>query len=290
MKKLIYIMVSAAMLAGASACNKETTETPEAKDEYTTLHFTPEYDLDVEVKSVEIGKTDIWCFFYDYTNEEWKGPFKQSEINESTYSYQVPKTSAAVVHFVIMPEELLDYMNLENYSWIDIDKSLITLDKLNIYMTDSNEYHETHGSVGQWVTDLDQEDVSLNLTMGQRHRKSQLMVRFTNLPESVRTEDIVKEMHPGFGNLPLDKGIKLSDMRIEKRYDTWEGETTWYCADIYSIEGRTDRYSSNDYYYFTLTIETKDQKIYQTNDLYLYFNHNEEIRITIDYNQMTNNK
>ena len=278
-------MVSVAMLAAIQACNKQPIEGSDTEVEYTTLKFTPEYELDIDVKSIEIGKTDIWCYLYDYEKEVLLEPFKQSEINGSTYCYQLPKLESANIFFVAMPEELLDYMKLESPNYIYLDKSFISLDEQDIYMSEY-EYHSNYGCYGYYIWGLDSKDISLSLTMAPRYRKTHLMINFVDFPSTSKIEDIIDKVYPSFRNLQLNKGIDLEEMVVEKRYDSWEGETTWYTMDIYSICDNAENADS----YFTLKIETKDRKIYETSEMFNYYSQNEELRIYIDYYYLTNNK
>ncbi|MBQ7812433.1 MAG: hypothetical protein IJ394_07755 [Bacteroidales bacterium] len=282
MKKIIYILVSAAMLAGTAGCAKQPF--PEKDSETMTISIVPEFEMDIDVKSVEIGKTDIWCFVYDFdTMEQVEGsPVKQNEINGNVYSYQVPKCVNAQVHFAIMPENTTwkELYSTHYNNYIDCNDSFVTTTETELYM--SNGEWSSTGSYGIYVNSADSGTDTYPVTMQQRHRKTHVMFRVTNLPDGVTTESLIKNIHITMGGISLDKVLTPADMT--KEYTASENTTyEWLTADIYNYFGYDYREANSNYNEFTFTIETTDNRIFKSDEFYTNFEPNEAMEIVIDY-------
>lgn len=285
MKKIIYLLVSAAMLAVTAACGKQPS--PDKDPETMTISIVPEFEMDVDVKSVELGRTDIWCYVFDWdTKMQVEGsPVKQSEINGNVYSYQVPKCENAYVHFVIRPENSTwtDRYLSHNENVIDCNDSFVSTVETEIYA--SNRPSWTDGSHGIWVNSADSGTDTYTIEMYQLHRKMHLMFTFTNMPEGVTAESLIKNIHLKAGDIELDGTLDLSDMTVENESLTdWDNTMyKWYTKDIYMYFGYDYRQIYSDYRKIDLMIETTDNRIYRAEDIWFNYAHNEKMKITIDY-------
>ena len=286
MKKIIYILVSAATLAGTAGCAKQPF--PEKDSETMTISIVPEFEMDIDVKSVEIGKTDIWCFVYDFdTMEQVEGsPVKQNEINGNVYSYQVPKCVNAQVHFAIMPENTtwkeLYSTHFNNY--IDCNDSFVTTTETELYMSNGEWF--SMGSYGIYVNSADSGTDTYQVTMQQIHRKTHVMFRVTNLPDGVTTESLIKNIHITMGGISLGEALTLGDMTKDYAVgDDWDNtQYEWFTKDIYSYFGYDYRESYSSYNQVSLIIETTDNRIFKSDDFWIEYRPNENLKITVDYN------
>ena len=291
MKKFLYIMVSIALLTGVAACEKQGVDiNNEQQPQTRTLTLTPEYELGIDVKSAEIGTSDIWCMFWDADKWEWTGPFKQSEINGTTYSYQIPVTTNGYVFFAIMPEEMINnvYKSVSYYDpFIDINETFITTENPHIYMSSVNSYDD-YGSYGIYVNSQSQSSISMNVKLMQRHRKGHLMLRFTNVPVGVEMKDVINNIFIKFENLTLDKGFKFSDMNVELSTGSDYSTTyDWHTADVY-MYADSQRRNEEYYRHMSLIIERTDGQIYISDECSLNFYPSENIQFIIDYNYIVN--
>ena len=285
MKKIIYILVSAAMFAVTAACEKQPSlnKAPETM----TISIIPEFEMDVDVKSVELGQTDIWCYVYDGdTKMQVEGsPVRQSEINGNVYSYQVPKCENAYVHFVVKPENSTwtdRYLSHNEYI-IDCNDTFVSTAETEIYA--SNRPSWTGGSYGIWVNSADSGTDRYTVEMYQLHRKMHLMFTFTNMPEGVTAESLIKNIHLKAGGVGLDGTLDISEMAVENAVmSEWDNTMyKWYTKDIYMYFGHDYMQVNNDYRYIDLLIETTDNRIYSAEDIWFNYEYNENMKITIDY-------
>lgn len=286
MKKIIYIMVSAAMLCGLAACEKNPALEPE--QETMTITMEPEFELDVDVKSAAIGETDIWCFVYDGTTREQVNgsPVKQSEINGSTYVYQIPKCENAYVHFAIMPEETTWKSFYPEYSeYIECNDTFFTTEERELYMS-GNNYN--NGSTGIWVNSADSGSDSYNVTLWQKHRKIHLMIKMYDQPEGVLIEDIIKRINIKASEIELDTVLELSEMERETA-PTNSGYTTqyeWHVKDLWLHYGSDFRESYSNLNSIDFIFETHDKKIFTVEDVWFAYSCNESLRLDIDYDSI----
>lgn len=285
MKKIIYILVSAAMLAVTAACEKQPSlnKAPETM----TISIIPEFEMDIDVKSIEIGKTDIWCYIYDWdTKMQLEGsPVKQSEINGNVYSYQVPKCENAYVHFVVKPENSTwtdRYLSHNEYV-IDCNDTFVSTSETEIYASHRNRWEGE--SCGLWINSADSGTDTYTIEMYQLHRKMHLMFTFINMPEGVTAESLIKNIYLKAGDTELDGTLDIADMTLENAVmSDWDSTLyEWYTTDIYMYFGHDYRQVYDDYRYIDLMIETTDNRIYSAEDIRFNYSYNENMKITIDY-------
>lgn len=293
MKKTAYIFAMAAILA--AGCGKEViTPAEEEIPQTATLVFTPEYEMNVDVKSAEIGKSDIWCFLctieYDYdtgsNNYTYYEPIKQSEINGTSYLFNIPRKDNLYATFAIIPEgldakELEWEHNDQNYGnrYINLAQDLVTKEPFDLYMTSHNF---TDGSRYEQITFDDSLNTSISRTLEKAIHHVKTRLKFTNMPEGITPESYIRKIHFKVGSM------QQVTFTIDEMYDEMESTTTYKCADIYVNFSRS--YSSRAYYnYLFYTIETTDNKIFY-NPSYNYQLYNgyaiQQNTITIDYNSI----
>lgn len=273
MKKLIYILTAAvAMLA---ACEKQPAQM--AADETATIAFSPEFELEAEVKSASIGETDIWCFLYDNNTGALtsESPYKQKEINNGIYYFNVPKIDNGYITFAIMPE---DATYIVSSGWnngnISFNDNFVTTTETELYSTGSN-YDDSYGT---WVNTNDEGTDSFDLTLYQRHRECKLMFYFQDMPADVTPESLIKKIHVTVGSIKLDEVLTLDSMDKENI----DG-TDYWCKQTYLHFGYDYRNIWYDYSYIDLIIETVDNRIFTAYDLSFNYERNEQVKIKIDY-------
>lgn len=289
MKKIIYFLISTAICAGIIACDKQISSDKNSKT--MTISIMPKLEMDIDVRSVELGKTDIWCYVFDWdTKLQVEGsPVKQSEINGNIYSYQIPKCENAYVHFVIKPENSvwIDKYLTYNEMVIDCNDTFVTTTKTEIYASNRNRWEGE--SYGILVNSADSGTDIYTINMNQLHRRLHVMFTFTNMPEGITTENLIKKVHLSVGDIELDETLDPADMTIENApLSEWDSTLQkWYSTDIYLYFGYDYR-QVNSNRYIDLLIETTDNRIYSAKNIYYNYSYNENLKIIIDYNNITN--
>ncbi len=274
MKKLIYILTAAAV-AMLAACEKQPAQTSE--NETTTIAFSPEFELEAEVKSAVIGETDVWCFLYDNDTEALTpgSPYRQKEINNGVYYFNVPKINNGYITFAIMPENATYTVSSSWYNGqVNFNDNFVTTTEIELYSTGS-DYDNSHG---MWINTNDEGTDSFNLTLYQRHRECKLMFYFQDMPADLTPESLIKKIHVTVGSIGLDEVLTLDNMDKENI----DG-TDYWCKQTYLHFGYDYRNNWYDYNYIDLIIETVDNRIFTAYDLSFNYERNEEVKIRIDY-------
>ncbi|MGN1211456.1 MAG: hypothetical protein ACI4TM_07200 [Candidatus Cryptobacteroides sp.] len=287
MKQTAYIFAMAAVLV--AGCSKEAvTPAQEDSPQTATLVFTPEYDMEVDVKSAEIGKSDIWCFLYSYDYDTstytYYDPFKQSEINGTSYLYNIPRKDNLYATFAILPEGTeANELEWEHYqdNYINFAQDIISKDPFVLYMT---SYSFTYGSYYRSVSFDESGNASINegsRTLTQAVHRIKTRFYFYNLPEGTTAESCIRKIHIS-SNLIESESLSFS---FEDLYsETDDSGTTWICADIYLNYSNSIKKNIN-YDNICYIIETTGNKIFRTEYSY-YFKNNTAVMQTsmnIDY-------
>lgn len=273
MKKLIYILTAAAAMMLA-ACEKDPVQN--SVTETATITFTPDFELEAEVKSAAVGKSDIWCFLLDAgTGMLTEGsPYKQKEINNGVYYFNVPKVSSGYAVFTIMPEDATYIVDTDWNLRIYFNDNFVTTTETELYSTGG-----THDDCyGTWVNTNDEGIDSFNNTLYQRHRECKLMFYFQDMPEGVTPQSLIKNIHVTVGSTELDEVLTLDNM---EQINT--AGTDYWCKQTYLHFGYEYRNLKSDYRYIDLKIETLDNRIFTADDIYYEYERNEEVKIRIDY-------
>lgn len=292
MKKTAYIFAMAAILA--AGCGKEViTPAEEEIPQTATLVFTPEYEMNVDVKSAEIGKSDIWCFLYSFDygtgTATYYDPFKQSEINGTSYLYNIPRKDNINIFatFAILPEGIdANELEWEHYQdkYISLAQDKISKDPFVLYMT---SYNFTYGSYYRSVSFDESGNASIHensRTLTQAVHLLKTKFNFTNLPEGTTAESYIRKIHIS-SNLIQSESPSFS---FEEMYsETDDNGTTWICADIYLNYSNSIK---NNYSYDTISyiIETTGNKILKTEYTYYFKNNNSVMQTSmlIDYEKI----
>lgn len=289
MKQTAYILAAAAMIA--AGCSKEVISPAEESGQNATLVFTPEFDMEVEVKSVELGKADIWCFLYDAGTKEYKDPFKQSEINGTSYLYNIPKNDNLYAAFVMVPEG----SDINAFTWVHHSElALSTHDRmftktpLELYMSDfasiySNSLgHSFYGGQYYAVSFGSDGSASISREMKPAIHKERVMVRMTGLPEGTSIESVIRQLHVKTQS-GMSCSFSLEEMYDETDYD-YSPAVVWKCMDLY-LNPTGDDYLNN-YENAYMTVETTDNRLFMNNDImqfnYYSFIHEHKVKINYD--------
>ena len=283
MKKLLYMIMSAAVVTAVS-CDKDTKpQDTAAGDEMVRIAMEPEFEgLEVEVKSIEIGKTDILCYAYTSAGLLDGYPKKQVEINGNTYLYDIPQGRTYYVFFTVYPEVvsfryhydtryIKDYY-IGYYSTLLIhEKSEVTCEKKDYYISNSANW---------WSRSLDiytDQDYSLgNVSLSNMQRDCKLMFSFTGMPEGETAGTYVDKIHVKVGGKALDKVLTMEDLTAE----TVEEETLW-CKTIYTVMGY-DLFGEG-FRTMDIIIECTDGKIFVVDQFKYNYVRNEQQRININF-------
>lgn len=274
MKKLIYILTAAAVTMLA-ACEKQPAQMSET--ETATIAFSPEFELEAEVKSAVIGETDIWCFLYDNNTGALApgSPYRQKEIKDDVYYYSVPKINDGYITFAIMPENATYIVSSGWYNAaVNFNDNFVTTTETELYSTGSN-YDD---SFGTGINTNDGGTDSFNEVLYQRHRECKLMFYFQDMPAEVTPENFIKKIHVTVGSIELDEVLTLDNM-VRENIDG----TDYWCKQTYLHFGYEYRNSWYDYSYIDLVIETVDNRVFTAYDLSFSYERNEEVKIKIDY-------
>ena len=108
MKKVLYMIFSAVLFVAVSSCGKELVPQERPMEDGTVrVAIEPEFDgLEVDMKSLEIGETDILCYAYSGGTLFSGFPKKQSEVKDGIYFYDIPQNSTFRVFFTVYPEDV----------------------------------------------------------------------------------------------------------------------------------------------------------------------------------------
>lgn len=282
MKNLIYIILTAILISVVS-CSKDILPPGALKEDgMVRIAIDPEFDLQVDVRSVEVGVTDILCWAYSETTLLEGFPKKQEEINGNTYLYDIPQGSTYSVFFTIYPEDIqllysYDKYYLNGYALggyyhtIVHETSEVTCARHEYYISNAGNW---------WSRSLDintDSDYSLGtVTLSNMQRDCKLMFSFSGIPEGETTETYVDKIHVKVGGMALDKVLTMEDMAVE----TIEDETLW-CKTIYTVMGY-DRFGTG-FKTMDIIIESTDGKVFVVNQFAYNYKRNEQQRININF-------
>lgn len=282
MRNLIYIIM-AAVLASAVSCGKEILpQEPLKEDGMVRLAIEPEFDLQVDVRSVELGITDVLCWAYSGTTLLEGFPKKQAEINGSTYLYDIPQGSIYRVFFTVYSEDIqllysYDKYYLNGYALGGYYHTIVH--ETSEVTCTRNEYYISNAS-NWWSCSLDiktDSDYSLGtVTLSNMQRDCKLMFNFTGMPEGVTADTYIGKIHVKVGGLSLDKVLTMKDLTAE----TIDEETLW-CKTIYTVMGY-DRFGTG-FKTIDIIIECTDGKVFMVNQFAYNYKRNEQQRINIDF-------
>ena len=298
MKKILYTISSLVLGMMVISCSDIDVPVQDKNEqEYTTLVFEPEDEMDVEVKS-EIGPDkNIWCLLYNTETQNTFGPILQSEIvsytdwNQNTkykYTYNIPKEDNLLAYFAILPEgktmndykwevKQLTYDGTETYFWNFTDSWAETGYK-EIWMS---SFKYGYGSYPLSLTNWNSEgNVSGSTTLYSATRQTKIKFKFNYFPETIKAEDVVKGIYLNFGSvkmemIPFDELINEAD--TEYKYV----EATLHLSQEERAAGSPD---------FNYIIETNDGKLYSSNKIILNNNsyyYYYSITADISYNDLT---
>lgn len=254
------------------------------EDGTVRIAIEPEFDgLKVDVKSLDIGKTDILCYAYLGSTLLDGFPKKQSEVKDGIYFYDIPQSSGYYsVFFTVYPEgvSLLYHYNtgyLNDY-WIGgwyhtivHEKSEVTCFRKEYYISNSRNW---------WSRSLDldpDEDYNIGtVTLSNMQRDCKLMFNFTGMPEGETAQTYIDKIHIKVGGMPLDKILTMEDLEEE----TVEDETLW-CKTIYTVMGY-DLFGE-EFEKMDIIIECTDGKLFVVDQFKYNYIRNEQQRININF-------
>ena len=291
MGRLFYFIISAFLVGLTSSCGQQLQlQEPQDEESLVRIAVEPEFDeLQVEVKSIEIGKTDIFCYAFTSFGPIEGYPKKQTEIQGNRYYFDVP-TSHNLLAFVVYPEDVIPnwhytyssyYIN-DYYIYYEGNSngskttlvheySEVTCTKREYYIGDQEGWWSR-----VWSYSID-EDTSYGKTVFQNmQRDCKLMLNFTGMPEGETAETYVDKIYVKVGGMDLDKVLTMADLTAE----TVEEETLW-CKTIYTVMGY-DLFGEG-FRTMDIIIETTDGKIYVTDQFKYNYERNEQQRININF-------
>lgn len=278
------MIFSAVLFVAVSSCGKDHVPQERPMEDGTVrVAIEPEFDgLEVDVKSLEIGETDILCYAY-YGSTLLSGfPKKQSEVKDGIYFYDIPQNSAYLVFFTVCPEDVslsyhYDTRYINDYylsGWYHIivhEKSEVTCLKKEYYISNSGNW---------WSRSLDlylDQDYNMGtVTLSNTQRDCKLMFNFTGMPEGQTAETYIDKIHVKVGGMSLDKVLTMEDLSSET-----VGEETLWCKTIYTVMGYDlfgEIFRTMD-----IIIETTDGKIYVVDQFKYNYVRNEQQRININF-------
>ena len=284
MKKVLYTITSAVLFVTVLSCGKDTIpqERP-VEDELVRVAIEPEFEgLEVDVKSLEIGKIDILCYAYSGENLLEGFPKKQSEVNGGRYLYHIPQGNTYRVFFTVYPEDVqlrytYDEYYLNGYALggyyhtIVHETSEVTCTRNEYYISNADNW---------WSRSLDiSTDADYNIgsvTLSNMQRECKLMFNFTGIPEVQTAKTYVDKIHVKVGGMALDKVLTMEDLTAE----TAEEDTLW-CKTIYTVMGY-DLFGEG-FRTMDIIIETTDGKIFVVDQFKYNYERNEQQRININF-------
>ena len=283
MRRLLYFLILLAGVFAAFSCDKPVCIEPEFDGEETVrIAVNPIMDMQVDVKSMEVGETDILCYAYKDAVLVSGFPIKQTEIQGNTYLYDMPKSASYRVFFVAYDTEaLLNYQSyvyylngysLNGYRYVMVNElSEVTCDRKEYYISNSSGWYSEGLSFY-----LDDDYDMGKVTLYNMQRDCKLMFNFEGLPEGETVETYIDNIHIKVGGLALDKILTMEDLEAE----TVEEETLW-CKTIYTVMG-LDRFGTG-FKTMDIAIECADGKIYVVNQFVYNYKRNEQQRININF-------
>ena len=282
MRNYIYIIL-ATVLVSAVSCSKDILpQETFGNDGMVRIAIEPEFDLQVDVRSVEVGMTDIMCWAYSGTTLLEGFPKKQTEINGGTYLYDIPQGSTYRVFFTVYPEDIqfiysYDKYYLNGYALGGYYHTMVH--ETSEVTCTRNEYYISNAD-NWWSRSLDiktDSDYSLGtVTLSNMQRDCKLMFNFIGMPEGETAETYVDKIHVKVGGLSLDKVLTMEDLTAE----TIEEETLWG-KTIYTVMGY-DRFGTG-FKTMDIIIECTDGKVFVVNQFAYNYKRNEQQRINIDF-------
>lgn len=276
------MIISVVLIVVMSSCGKEAIPQDQPlEDEIVSIAIEPEFDgLEVDVKSLEIGKVDILCYAYDGTVLLDGFPRSQSEINNGTYFYDVPTKTSFLVFSSNSEDVALQFM----YSGGSINDIYIGYTYIMLYsyseVTCTNKPYymsKSSGWYGQALSlSLDNDCDIGTVTLSNMQRDCKLMFNFTGMPEGETAETYVDKIHVKVGGMSLDKVLTMEDLASE----TVEEETLW-CKTIYTVMGY-DLFGEG-FRTMDIIIECTDGKIFVVDQFKYNYIRNEQQRININF-------
>ena len=267
----------------ASSCDKSVCIDPESDNEETVrIAIEPIMDMQVDVKGMEVAKTDILCYAYNNAVLVSGFPKKQTEIHGNTYLYDIPKSVSYKVFFVAYDTDaLLNYQSdvyylngysLSAYRYVMVNElSEVTCDRKEYYISNSSGWYSEALSFY-----LDEDYNMGQITLSNMQRDCKLMFNFEGLPEGETPETYIDNIHIKVGGLALDKILTMEDLEAET-----DGEETLWCKTIYTVMG-LDRFGTG-FKTMDIAIECADGKIYVVNQFVYNYKRNEQQRININF-------
>lgn len=289
MRRLLYIIISFVLPSVFLSCVKESDSLQTQEDKFVRVAFKPELDFQIDVKSIELGKTDILCYAYYGSNyQPIEGfPKKQAEIIDGIYFYDLPATSVLVLFSTDTTDVSLvfsfDTRYLNGYDLgssyfcaVVCEKSEVTCEK--------NEFYISTGSL-DWCSTMYKfsfdDDFMISpdnkiLRLGNMQRDCKLMFNFTGMPEGETAQTYIDKIHIKVGGMPLDKILTMEDLEEE----TVEDETLW-CKTIYTVMGY-DLFGEG-FRKMDIVIECTDGKLFVVDQFKYNYIRNEQQRININF-------
>ena len=289
MRHLLHIIISLILPAALLSCVKESDSLQTQGEKFIRVAFKPELDFQIDVKSIELGKTDILCHaYYDSNYQLIKGfPKKQSEIIDGIYFYDLP-TSSVLLFFSTDNTEVplslsfaVRYLN--GYDLGSTYNCAVVCEKSEV-TCEKNEFYISTGSP-DWFSPMYKftfdDDYMISpdskvLRLGNMQRDCKLMFNFTGMPEGETAQTYIDKIHIKVGGMPLDKILTMEDLEEE----TVEDETLW-CKTIYTVMGY-DLFGEG-FRKMDIVIECTDGKLFVVDQFKYNYIRNEQQRINIDF-------
>ena len=282
MKNIFHIVLPTIILFAVSCSKDISPQSDPVQDEAVRISIEPMFELDVDVKSVAIGTSDILCYAYNGANLVSGFPKKQTEIQGNTYFYDIPKSTTCHIFFVAYDAAATlnykyDVYNLNGYSlngW-----QHVMVNELSEVICERKEYYISNAD--NWYSKalsfyLDEDYNMGQITLSNMQRDCKLMFNFVGLPEGETPETYIGNIHIKVGGLALDKILTMEDLEAE----TVDEETLW-CKTIYTVMG-LDRFGTG-FKTMDIIIECSDGKIYVANQFVYNYKRNEQQRININF-------
>lgn len=282
MKNIFHIVLPTIILFAVSCSKDISPQSDPVQDEVVRISIEPMFELDVDVKSIDIGKSDILCYAYSGSTLLDGFPKVQAEIHGNTYYYVVPKSTTYRLFFTVYGESVplvynydqwyLNGYNLGGYYHTMVhQKSEVTCVKKEYYISNAAEW---------WSRSLDcsmDNDYNIGaVVLSNMQRDCKLMFCFDGIPEGETAETYIDKIHVKVGGLALDKILTMEDLEAE----TVDEETLW-CKTIYTVMG-LDRFGTG-FKTMDIIIECSDGKIYVANQFVYNYKRNEQQRININF-------
>jgi len=289
MKKVLYIFLSVLVIVAVSSCGKETIlqEQPMEK-EIVRVSIQPVFDdLEIEVKSLEIGKTDILCYAYSSAGLLAGYPIKQTEINGNTYLYDIPRDGYYLAFMVYPGDVEFHYTYYDDYikdTYVYYDDPSYSYKTTLVHkyseVTCEKKYYYLGNQKVWWghlnYYNIDDDCSFGTVTLSNMQRDCKLMFNFTGMPEGETAETYVDKIHVKVGGMSLDKVLTMEDLASE----TVEEETLW-CKTIYTVMGY-DLFGEG-FRTMDIIIECTDGKIFVVDQFKYNYIRNEQQRININF-------